>query len=440
MSRTWAVVKREFNAATRTRMFVLGTLFGPILIIGLFVIPVLLSSNTNGTRTVVIADASGSGLGDAIATGLLAESRSGEEQPRGSEGEKDENRRDLRMSFNPRVENVPAGQAEAEIQHLESQLTSEAADAYLWIPPAPENGDTVEYVGRDTPGLAELSLVRSAVQSAVQRRRLAEAGIEPRSVAGAMKPVGFQARRAGAEASERPETALFGAYILGFIVYMVVILFGQAVLRGVLEEKRDRIVEVITSSIEPEQLMMGKVLGIGGASLLQVLVWVVFAILAIVYGQDIAARFDATLPTLPTIPISVAVVFLLFFAGGFLIYATLYAAMGAIATTDQEAQQMQFPVMLPLIAAILAEQAVIADPTSAVAVWTSLIPLTSAVVMPARAMLTNVPIVQIVGGLLLQAVGIAVLVWAAAKIYRIGILSAGRRPSFREVVQWLRTS
>jgi ABC-2 type transport system permease protein len=430
MSRTVAVLKREYTESVRTKTFLLGTIFGPVVLLALLVVPILLASRAGGDRSVVVVDAGSNGLGQQIAQQLETVSAmrltTGASRSRGS------------VRFHVRVQPL-AGQDSAVLRDtLEKQITAKTLDGYLWVPADVAAGRPVEYVGRSVTNFAELSQVRAAVQSSVQQRRLTAEGIDATAVTSAMSPVPFEARKAGGGGT--PEVAFFFAYILGFLVYMVVIMYGNAVMRGVLEEKRDRIVEIVVSSIRAEQLMLGKVLGIGAAGLLQVLVWIGFAAVVIRYGGGIAARFGAELPTLPALPTSFAVLFVVFFMGGFLLYSTLYAAMGAIATTDQEAQQMQFPVLIPLLVAILIQQSVIADPDGPVAVWGSLIPFTSPVIMPTRAYLTGVPPLQMAAAIGLLVFTCFALVWLAAKIYRIGILATGKRPGMAELWRWLRTA
>ncbi len=438
MSRTWAVIKREFLASVRTRTFILGTLFGPLLMIGIFVVPSLLAGRGKRESKVAIVDLTGVGIGQQSAEALRALS-----PPSGAGRVEQDSTRESRgeITYLPQVIEPNGRSADQLRSELDARIAADSLDAYIWIPADAAQTDTVQYIAHNVTNFGELSQIRSAVQSAVQQRRLSQQGMDPVAVAGAMRPVRFAARKAGETgAGGVPEVAFIIAYMLGFAVYLIVILYGNGVMRGVLEEKRDRVVELVVSSIRSEQLMVGKVLGIGAAGLTQVLVWVLFAAAVIGYGEGIAASIGVDLPGMPAIPASVGLLFVVFFAGGFLIYSSLYAMMGAIATTDQEAQQMQFPVMLPLFIAILMQQAVLQEPDGAVAIWGSIIPFTSPVVVPARAYLTHIPAMQIAAGLLLEMVGVVALLWAAAKIYRIGILSTGKRPSLAELLRWLRAA
>lgn len=186
--------------------------------------------------------------------------------------------------------------------------------------------------------------------------------------------------------------------------------------------------------------MLGKILGIGGAGLLQVLIWTVFAALALRFGDSLAAAIGLKLPPLPDVPARVAVIFLAFFTTGFFLYAAIYAVLGAIATSDQETRQLQFPVVLLLVLTIVAVMPILNDPAGRVAVVGSLIPFCAPILMPMRAALMEVPVTELAASLALLVVAGLVAAWLGAKVYRIGILSTGRRPTLAEVWRWVRAA
>jgi ABC-2 type transport system permease protein len=425
MARAWAVVKREFNAMVRTKAFLLGTLLGPLAIVAVFGLQFLFMRGGGGERSVAVADASAEALGEQVALTLGVPVRAG------GEG--------LRF----RTELVPArGRSLEEVRHeLAPRVATGELDGYLYLPPGTTAGDRVHYEGRNAAALGDIQAIEGSVQRAVQQRRLVDAGIDPARVDAALARVPFDARRTG----ERGGTGAAGpllvlAYLMGFISYLVVILYGNAVMRGVLEEKRDRIVEIIVSSINARRLMLGKVVGIGAAGLLQVAIWIGFAALLLTFGDTITAALGLPPVTMPAIPAAVGITFLAFFAAGYFLYASLYAMMGAIATSDQEAQQLQFPIIMLMIIAISMMGAIITDPNGTPATVGSLVPFTSPIVMPMRAVLTEVPLAEALGGLALLVLTGLVAVWFGGKIYRIGILSTGKKPSMRELARWLRTA
>jgi ABC-2 type transport system permease protein len=285
--------------------------------------------------------------------------------------------------------------------------------------------------------------IRSAIDDAVRQARLQAAGIDPSTLSEALRPTPFEAREIDLEgkgAAASGEAMVMVAIIAVFVIYFVILLYGNSVLRGVREEKENRVVEIVLSSIRAEQLMAGKVFGIGGACLLQVAIWVAVAALVSAFGEDAVRSFGGQVPTIPAIPASAAFVYVAFFAGGFFLYAAIYAAMGALAASGQDAQNMQFVVMLPLMVAFFMAFGVMNDPEGPLAVAGSLIPLTSLLIVPLRAILGAIPWRQTILAAVLLALACWVTLLIAGRIYRVTILATGQRPSLRHLWRWVRTS
>jgi ABC-2 type transport system permease protein len=423
MLRTWSVIKREFLEMIQTRAFLIGTILGPLFMLGLIGFQIFMATRTAvSERKIIVVDQTGRGVGQAVGQGLTANGEAG------------------RGRFTIEFVEADLAAGDAIRAELLERVGRDEVDGFLWIPAGVFSGEGVSYDGKNATSIAEMEQIRGVVQIAVQGVRLAASGIDAAEVAQALERVPFDARKTGGKAASGTTSALIGlTYILGLAIYMVVILYGAAVLRGVLEEKRDRVVEVVVSSIRADQLLAGKVLGIGGAGLFQVSIWAAFGALALSQGAAITARFGATLPELPSVPLSVGLIFLFFFTTGFLLYATLYAAIGSIATTDQEAQQLQMPVIMILVVGVSMMGPVMADPSGTAAVVGSLVPFTAPIVMPMRAVVTGIPLAELVGSMALVVLTGAALLWVSARIYRIGILTTGKRPSMREVWQWVRT-
>ena len=421
MSGAWIVTKREFIASVRTRTFLLGTLFGPVLILGLLFLPSALGGGV-GERSIAIVDVADQGMGEAVAAALRLAAPDEE-----------------RTVFHTEVVTLGPRSEEEVRRELAARVAERSLDGYLWLPAGVMEGDSAVYEGRNATNFAELREIATAVQRAAQALRLRAVGIDPEALRDVFRPIPFEARKAGERAATgTAASAFFLAYILGFAVYLVVALYGNGVMQGVLEEKKDRIVEVVVSSIRAEQLMLGKILGIGGAGLLQVLIWTVFAALALRYGDALAAAIGVNLPPLPEVPARVAIIFLAFFTAGFFLYAGVYAALGAVATSELETRQLQFPVVLLLVLTLVAVMPILNDPAGRIAVVGSLIPFCAPILMPMRAALTEVPAAELGTSLaLLVATGLAAT-WLGARIYRIGILSTGRRPTLAEVWRWVR--
>jgi ABC-2 type transport system permease protein len=267
------------------------------------------------------------------------------------------------------------------------------------------------------------------------------------------------------------------AYILGFLMYMLVFIFGSQVMRGVIEEKTSRVVEVIISSVKPVQLMMGKIVGIALVGLTQFLIWI-FLTLAIVtvlkttlladknltevtqtIPQNVMAGDQQTANVAQTTSVSpqlaefskmfdsamnqpwllIIVAFIFYFITGYLLYASVFAAIGSAVDNETETQQFMLPVTIPIILALMVAMGTMQNPESPLAFWCSMIPLTSPIVMMARIPF-GVPYWQIAVSMLLMLVTFAAFVWMAAKVYRTGILMYGKKTSWKEMWKWLRYS
>jgi ABC-2 type transport system permease protein len=246
-----------------------------------------------------------------------------------------------------------------------------------------------------------------------------------------------------------PMAATMLAFGMAFAIYVVVIMYGQSIMSSVQEEKRDRIVELIVSSVRARDLLVGKVLGIGAAGVLQMLVWVGAAAVFLAYGAVIGSTMGASegmvqalsqQSILPKVPLSVGIVFVLFFAGGFFLFATLFAIVGAIVTNTQEAQQFVFPVLLPFILGLFIAMPAAENPNSNVALIGSLVPFTSPMVMPVRASVAGVDWVQLGISVALLYATAALIIWLAAKIYRIAIFATGKKPTASEIIRWMRAA
>ncbi|MGQ0816227.1 MAG: ABC transporter permease [Gemmatimonadota bacterium] len=435
MSKTLIIMKREFLEFVQTKTFIVMTVLGPLLIaafIGLEIF--ILTRGGGGEYRMVIVDQSAERIGVQLETAL--------ETPRGFMGKP--------VTFKlSRIER-PAN-LQAVRDSLDARVGADSVGGYLVLPPGVLAGETVNYYGKNATNDDLTSLLEKSIQNVVQTARLSREGIDPAKVVGALADVPFKAEKTtGGGMKGGAAAAQIMAMLMGFAIYLVIALYGAAIMNGVLEEKRDKIVEVIVSSIRAPQLLIGKVLGIGGAGLLQMLVWAVSVGLVIAYAGSIATILNlsperATMintltASIPKVPLSVGVVFLVFFMGGFLIYATLYAAIGSIATTNQEAQQLVFPAIMPLIIAFLIANTALRNADSQMAVIGSLIPFTSPLVMPVRAVLGSATILEILLAVVLLIATAFLMLWLAGKVYRIGIFATGKRPTMKEVARWMRTA
>jgi ABC-2 type transport system permease protein len=219
------------------------------------------------------------------------------------------------------------------------------------------------------------------------------------------------------------------------MVYMSVMMWGQALMTGVLEEKTSRVVEVIASAVAPWRLLAGKVLGIGAAGLTQLTVWILGGVASASLAAGPAAAAGVTLPEISPF---VAFSFVGFFLLGYFLYSLLYAAIGAVVNSVQEAQPLVFPIVLPQVAAIVFFAPVIQSPDSALALTLSLIPFTAPTIMFLRIVVLTPPLWQVLLSMALLLLTIVALTGAVARVYRVGILMYGKRPSFPEILRWVR--
>ena len=266
-------------------------------------------------------------------------------------------------------------------------------------------------------------------------RRLTGAGLDPAKVKDLTKELDLKTIRLS-EKGEREDqgAAMIFSIIMLMILYMSILLWGQAVMTSVIEEKTSRVVEVMAAGVSPTTLLAGKLLGVGAAGLTQFLVWAIslFGVSAFAAG---AAMGSFSMPEITPVML---VSFVLFFLLGFLFYAALYASIGAAVNTVQEAQSLAFPVMLPIILAMVCFPAVLEAPDGAVAVTMSMIPGMSPLIMFLRIVVLTPPLWQIGLSIALLVLGILGVVWVAARVYRVGILMYGKKPTFPELVKWVR--
>jgi ABC-2 type transport system permease protein len=235
----------------------------------------------------------------------------------------------------------------------------------------------------------------------------------------------------------------FLGYVVGLVLYMIILIYGINVMRSVLEEKQTRIIEVLVSSLRPFQLMLGKVVGVGGVGLFQFGIWTFTGYLMLHFRGQILGALHVPLEqissfTFPAISGTLLAVVGAYFVLGYLLYAALFAVVGASVTADSEAQQAQQPVMMLLVFSLIVSFAALSDPSGQMAVVTSMIPVSSPIIMPVRVATSDVPTAQLALSLVIAAATVLLVVWLSARVYRIGILMYGKRPNLKELWRWAR--
>lgn len=421
--KTYILAKREYLSRIKSKGYWIGTLVLPLLLAGLMFLPALIFSRSTSELDVVMVDATGR-LGDAVAE-RLAERR----------GEGD----DRIVNFALTV-TEPTADLEAQRAHLDARLLDEEIDAWMWVDAASLEAGEVEFRARNVSNTFSQTILSRALSHSVREMRLTDAGLDPESIEPLLESVDLSTFRVSQKGSamESGEVGFFFAYGLFFLMYIVLLMWGQQVLQGVLEEKNSRVVEVIVSAATPFELMLGKLAGIGAAALTQFGLWLTCIVAFTAPGlmASIAALPEDS--GLPEVTIVQALYVLAFFVLGFFVYSSMYAAVGSAFNTLQEAQHMASIPTFSLIAPMLFLFPVINDSSGVMAVVTSMVPILAPIIMPLRIAIEMPPAWQVWLSLLLTAGFIWLMVSVCARIYRVGILMYGKKPTFKELWRWVR--
>jgi ABC-2 type transport system permease protein len=410
-----AVVRREYLQRVRTKAFVIGTILGPVFMAVVVGAPVFLAATQQGgQQRIMVVDHTGA-LWPALKKALS----------------------DTISHGRPRfiLNNVPPEHADLEI--MDEWVREKALDGYLVLPEDILDGQPARYAARTVSNFRLVGALERSVSDAVLSERVRREGLDGAVVGRITRPVGLRTIRLTKEGGreERGQTFLL-TYLMVMLLYVTLVMYGVATMRSVLEEKSTRMVEILISSVKPLQLMFGKVAGVALVGLTQYSIWFLFAAFGLAYvggamGADVRAVTD-----LLSVPL--LAYFVLFFVLGYLIYACVYAAVGSMVSTEQEAQQLQMPVMMFLILAVVLLPLVIQAPESTAATIVSIFPLTAPVLMFARICLLPPPPLEIAAAVVLCAATAGGVAWLSARIYRVGILMYGKPPSLKEVLTWIR--
>jgi len=420
MRKTWVVIRREFVEKVRTRWFVITTVLGPLLMIAFIVVPIMLARRGARERSVAVLDLTTTGFGARL-TGALNDAKS------------------LRATLAP----SDSAHATATVDSLTRLVGAHALDGFVIVTNATVDSGKVEYRGSNV-SLFDMQTLSSKLSDAVFTERLRREGVNPALVQQAKIHVDLKtARITGAKTTgESAEGAFVLAYAMWMLTYIGILLYGIQVLGSVVEEKTSRIVEVLVSSLRPFELMAGKIIGVGAAGLFQFFIWGVFAALVLGQGRAMMWQFGITPDsggvTLPTISIATIAVFLACFFLGYFLYAAMFAAVGAMTNSESEARQAANVVVMLLVVPVLFMIGVLNDPSGPLAVRLSLIPFSAPIAMPVRWAAGEVPIAQLALSMALLVVTLVGITWMASRIYRVGILMYGKRPTIAELVRWVR--
>ncbi|HEV2704892.1 MAG TPA: ABC transporter permease, partial [Pyrinomonadaceae bacterium] len=419
MNKFLAVVKREYIQRVRTKMFIVATVLGPVMMALFTVVPAILTNmKTGGPVRIAIVDETGvlyEQVREAILTGRQDEE---EEEPTGdaaaasaaNENSMERMRRTgakAEAGYDVRQVALGGETVEAVKRRLDEQVKRDELDAYLILPADLLQQGEARYYSRNTGDVFTRGQLEDRLTRAVRNQRMAVNNISPALMGAINKPVKLRAARAGDE-SEREDKGqgFVMVFVVGFLIYMTILMYGQLVLAAVIEEKETRISEVLFSSIRSFPLMMGKLIGVSLVALTQLLIWgLAFALFAL-YGAGMLAAGGVEF-SMPDIPASFILYFFLFFLLGYFIYATIYALVGAMVTTAQEGGQVALPVILLLVIGFYLAFPVIRSPNSGFAFWVSMVPFFLPITMLVRVVTQTPPVWQI---LLSLFIGVATVV------------------------------
>lgn len=431
MGKLWVVIKREYLERVRSKWFIVVTLLGPVFFGAIMILPGYLS--IRGMRearvsNVRIVDATGAGLGARIAEKLVPASLQATD-----------------AGNRAQVDVVPMAELPALEETLVAAVMARDLVGYLVVDTATMASGRARYAGRNAGSVGEVEAVETAVRAALLSSRIESAGIDATTAESLTQlRVRLQSERITdtGKGGSGLAGAIFG-FAIAFLLYISIILYGQAILRGVMEEKTTRVAEVVMSSVSPDILLAGKVIGVGAVGLTQQLTWVVSGILFWTQRARIFGLLGfPSMPAIsfPTIEPMVLVALLLFFVLGYTFYASLFAAVGAMVGSQEEAQQAAQPVIMLLVFSIIFVQPVMTNPTGRLAEVMSWLPFSSPIIMPMRMTATQVSGLEITLVLLGLVLACFASVWVSARIYRVGLLMYGKRPSIRELAKWVARS
>ena len=436
-SKIGIIIGREFNERVRKKSFIITTLLTPLLMLGLIMAPMLLTNYSGDEqKSIAVVD-------DSNIIGSLLKST--------DEINFIETELPIEIA---RKEHVN----EFAILHIGKDIMSNPSDIRLYT--------------NSTASITMEMNIATQVKMVIENIKLQQQDIEnlPAIIASIKTEVNMQsfANETSEDSGDKANSSIVAtviAYLLSFILYMFILLYGSMVMQSVIEEKNSRVLEVMVSSVRPMEMMMGKILGVASVALLQIAIWLVIILGAGYFiipelipdevamavamlqqgaspetlGTDTDMSLLQAIATLTDVGYlaKIVVSLVVFMTGGFLLYAALFAAVGSAVDTPQDAQQLQTPITIPIILSLFVMLSVINDPGSDLAFWFSMIPLTSPIVMMAR-IPYDIPTWEILVSLGILLATFIATAWAAGKIYRTGILMHGSKPSFKELWKWLR--
>jgi len=431
------IIKREFIAKVRNKSFIIMTFLSPLLFVGITVLVSYLSSMKADIKRVAIHDETGLFINEIV-----------------SQNKTDETYKYIDLS-------------QIDTQFLKDSIASNGYEGVLVIPKTAdvkELENKIEFISNNSPSLAFIENIQNIIAQKITQINLENAHLDTLAIKNAQSEVTINIAKSSGEKGLKGlneiKIAIGGAF--GYLIMMFIIIYGNMVMRSVIEEKTNRIIEIIISSVKPFQLMIGKIVGTSLAGILQFFIWTVIGLslmvgASIFFGIDVGATAKISpeilnhaqqgfagdvqmyIKELWNLPITgILSGFVVYFIGGYFLYSSFYAAIGAAVDNQTDSQQFLLPIIMPLMLSVyIGFFSVVNDPNSTIAVVFSIIPLTSPIVMLMRIPF-GVPFWQIAISIVLLFFTFFLVVWFAAKIYRVGILMYGKKPGWKELYRWLK--
>jgi ABC-2 type transport system permease protein len=448
MTKFLAIVKREYLKRVRAKSFIVVTLLGPLLMLAFMVLPVLIALlGASEPVRLAVVDQSGRVYERVRDSLTRAPDEKREQSKRGgttfdiSRNPQDRARdAGMALSGSFEVEQVQAaGRPLEEVKReLSGRVLRDELEGYLVIPADVLEGRRAEYYGRNVGDLFTRTQLEETLSRAVNEQRLADAGVAPQLLLEMSREVSLSTMKVSERGEEKDSGAAFFFVLgVGFLLFIMVLMYGGMILSAVVEEKETRISELLFSSVGTFPLMLGKLVGVSLVALTQFAIWGLVIGGFLIFGASLMAEQGVSFQ-MPHVGALAVAYFFLFFLLGYFLYSSLFALIGSIITNQEESQQFVLLVVFPLLVAFYLVFPVLRSPDSGLAFWASLFPFTSPVVMLVRIVTQTPPLWQILLSLALGGAAVVLLMWLAARVYRVGMLMYGKRATIPEVIRWVR--
>ncbi len=437
MHKMWVVIKTEFLQVVQKKSFLIGIILTPLFMIGITMLPAMLASRmSDKTEKLAVLDQSGRSIGEAFANSLDTFKIPKKETPAYS----------VEQIF--RVAPSDTTRFASLTDSLDEEIKNKDLLFYLVIGENPEQRDSALYLVSNTEKFRSINRFERSLSAILSTERLLQSSVSipVDSVLNLTRPLELQIRDTTGEAVPF-QVKYFGAFIFVMIMFSMIIGYGQIMMRSIIEEKGSRIIEVLISSIRPMELMMGKVLGLGAAAMTQVAVWVLLGGALYLFGGAMAIDINSSVAKVVFNPL-VVFFFVSFLLVGYLLYSSLFALIGSMVNSDKEAQSFIFPITMSVMLPVLLALSIIQEPNSFTARLLSFIPFFAPTMMVMRVVFVapteeTVSFVSGIGGeamlsLIVTIIGMIGIIWIASRVFRVGILMYGKRPTLPEILKWVR--